>query len=281
MSASPALLTVQRWFQQAVCSGLPLQEFAPQQVIFPQGAELARLDIYARAYVLRLQECLEADYPLTAALMGQELFRFFASRYIRQRPSASPSLYDFGEAYADFLQQSQPENLVTGHPELAFPIALARLERGLHRVMRAPGLEPHSAAAAASQTGSDAQWQALSGGLAEHMYTALLSDSCMWQTAPCLQLMESPFPLRAYWLAARQAAADGDAATVPAIPAAAASFLALSRLHYRVQVTELERWQYAYLQALSGAQPVDIAALAAQCQCGQAELEADIALLAQ
>ncbi len=276
----PPLATLQSWFLHALGSGLPLQEFAPQQLILPEGEDVERLGIYSRAYVLRLQECLEADYPLTAALMGPELFSFFCGRYIRQSPSRSPSLYDFGEGFADFLQRTQPQNVPQPDPALAFPVALARLERGLHRVMRAPGLEPSSQTAAgrvnetaASAAGFEPDitpFGALSG---------LLRRPEDWQVTPCLQLMESPFPLRAYWMAARQMQlSEPDAIPCPPLPAPEPSCIALTRQHYRVQVLELERWQYLYLQALSADKDQELSLQNLSEQHSAAELEAEIAV---
>ncbi|WP_374518348.1 HvfC/BufC family peptide modification chaperone [Undibacterium squillarum] len=276
----PALASVQRWFLHALGSGQPVQQAMPEQWVLPQGEEAERLGIYARAYVLRLQECLEADYPLTRALMGQELFSFFCVHYIRQSPSRSASLYDFGEGFADFLQRSQPPDAVQLDPALAFPVALARLERGLHRVMRAPGPEPSSLAAAgllneatASAAGVEADntpFGALSG---------LLRRPEDWQVTPCLQLMESPFPLRAYWIAARQMQlSDPEAIACPPLPAAEASCIALTRQHYRVQVIELERWQFKYLQALSEHSDRELILRDLSPHHSAAELEAEIAV---
>lgn len=42
----------------------------------------ARLDIYARGYVLRLLECLRAEFPILLALVGDQVFEMFASSYV-------------------------------------------------------------------------------------------------------------------------------------------------------------------------------------------------------
>ena len=42
----------------------------------------ARLEIYARGYVLRLLECLRAEFPILLALVGDQVFEMFASSYV-------------------------------------------------------------------------------------------------------------------------------------------------------------------------------------------------------
>ncbi|MFY9760933.1 MAG: DNA-binding domain-containing protein, partial [Xanthobacteraceae bacterium] len=73
----------------------------------------ARLEIYARGYVLRLLECLRAEFPLLLALVGDQVFEMFASSYVWSRPSRSPSLYALGAGFADFLQSTRPDSGVT------------------------------------------------------------------------------------------------------------------------------------------------------------------------
>ena len=73
----------------------------------------ARLEIYARGYVLRLLECLRAEFPILLALVGDQVFEMFASSYVWSRPSRSPSLYALGAGFADFLQSTRPDSGAT------------------------------------------------------------------------------------------------------------------------------------------------------------------------
>ena len=70
----------------------------------------ARLEIYARGYVLRLLECLRAEFPILLALVGDQVFEMFASSYVWSRPSRSSSLYALGAGFADFLQSTRPDS---------------------------------------------------------------------------------------------------------------------------------------------------------------------------
>ena len=50
-----------------------------------------RLDIYARSYVMRLAECLRAEFPVLRALIGEPVFDLFSGGYLSARPPSSPS----------------------------------------------------------------------------------------------------------------------------------------------------------------------------------------------
>ncbi|MBV2092620.1 MAG: DNA-binding domain-containing protein [Candidatus Thiodiazotropha sp. (ex Ctena orbiculata)] len=62
-----------------------------------------RLSVYANAYVLRLKEVLETDYPAVNRAIGDDRFGLLAERYIRQHPSRFFSLRDFGARFAAYL----------------------------------------------------------------------------------------------------------------------------------------------------------------------------------
>lgn len=63
--------------------------------------------------------------------------------------------------------------------------------------------------------------------------------------APCLRLFAFSHPVHTYLLAARRG-------ENPALPAAAKSFVAMTRLNYRVKLFELPSSQYELLRALDG-----------------------------
>jgi hypothetical protein len=56
------------------------------------AASATRLNIYATGYVMRLIECLHADFPALRSLMGEALFDFFAKSYIWAHPPTSCSI---------------------------------------------------------------------------------------------------------------------------------------------------------------------------------------------
>lgn len=65
-----------------------------------------RLRIHADAYRLRLIEVLANDYPVTAALLGEDRFDAFAIAFIRSHPSIHASVRHFGRGFADALQHA-------------------------------------------------------------------------------------------------------------------------------------------------------------------------------
>lgn len=195
----------------------------------------SRLHIYADGYVMRLVECLRADYPVLCRVMGSDLFDFFAKAYVWRHPSRSPTLYDLGAGFADFLVQSQPPGLSPEAAErLRFPVELARLERAHGEASRAPGLEKMAPATIDS-------------------FTLLSGQDAQVRLAPCARLLALSFPAHRFW---EQAIGLPEDEAPPATPALDATFLAVTRLHYRVVTYVLEPWQFHYLTAIAAGLPV-------------------------
>lgn len=211
---------------------------AQAQVLRPAPDGSDRLFIYADGYVMRLLDCLQADYPVLRKTMGEELFDFFARAYIWRHPSRSPTLYDLGAGFADFLLDSQAAAGAEASALLSFPIELARLERARSEAGRAPGLEKHARP------------------VMRHGFDSLAGDMPMICLAPCTRLLALSFPLRAFW---QQAQASG-AEEMPDQPGAAASHVAISRLHYRLAMHDLQPWQFYFLQAAGRAASVMLCA---------------------
>lgn len=64
-----------------------------------------RLDIYRAAYGLRLQACLQKDFPTLLRLFGDEAFAAVSDAYIAAHPSRHFSVRYFGHAFSTFLAQ--------------------------------------------------------------------------------------------------------------------------------------------------------------------------------
>lgn len=191
------------------------------------AAPETRMHIYAHGYVLRLLDCLRADYPLLLKVMGEPLFTFFAKAYVWHHPSTSPSLYDLGAGFPAFLSnsqagQSQDDGL------LLLPVELARLERARTEAGRARGLERGGAARP----------------VAVHPLALMLGQDMTLCAPPCLRLLELALPLLPF---VDTLSADD---TVPPAPQAQRSHVAVTRMHYRVRAHALEPWQFHFLQAV-------------------------------
>jgi hypothetical protein len=200
-----------------------------------------RLSIYARGYVLRLLECMRADFPVLRGLLGEEVFDAFAKAYIISRPPDSPSLYDLSADFPSFLEETRPKDPRPEawlDPLLELPPELARLERARAEVTRARGTEEDDPASNAPLTTPE-----IFGGMT-------------LQATPCLRLLELKFPLVEYLRGAER----GER---PPTPEPRASYAVIGRSNYRVCMEEAARWQFAFLKSCASPSPLYTAARAA------------------
>jgi uncharacterized protein (UPF0276 family) len=150
------LAGVQAWMLTRVTAGA-----WGQRVITTDGVEASvivrgspvlsaeeRLDIYARSYVLRLAECLRAEFPVLRALIGESTFDIFAGGYLSARPPTSPSLYDLGAGFAEYLDATRPHPSSGGRSTRCPPASPAwsgrSPSRAVHAGRRAPPPPPPS-----------------------------------------------------------------------------------------------------------------------------------------
>jgi hypothetical protein len=124
-------------FAPAAAAPELLAAIEPSATLDPAG----RLAIYADAYFWRIREALRADYPRTAALLGDAGFDALVRAYLARHPSTHPSLREVGRRL--------PEFLATGWeaPAPPFLADLARLEWARVEVFDAPDAAPLAAAA--------------------------------------------------------------------------------------------------------------------------------------
>jgi hypothetical protein len=214
-----------------------------------------KIGIYARGYVLRLMECMDAEYPALQHLLGKELFETFVKAYLVQVPPSSPDLYDLGKNFPRFLKASQPPN--TGYHNAMFdlPVELAIFERALAEVSRCKGLE-----------GSAHQNEADDSVL-------YLFDTNTLQASPCLTLLQLQFSVTDFVKSVQR----GTEASTPAI---SESFIAISRKDYIIHMHDLEAWQWQFLKALqhTGDYMASINIAAATCRIENSTLMADLML---
>ncbi len=186
-----------------------------------------RLGIYTRGYVMRLLECMRADFPALCGFVGDAVFDAFARAYIISNPPGSPSLYDLSAGFAQFLEETRPADAALGaglSVMLDLPAELARLERARAEVVRARGTEDDP-----SRTESFAP-------------LAIFTEELTLRATPCLRLLELKFPLVDFL---RQSDRGGR----PEPPAPRRTFVAVGRANYHVHMEEVEPWQFAFLKA--------------------------------
>jgi hypothetical protein len=248
------LVGLQAWLQGRVTAGvwdLPEDPGAgplAADVVVGSGPlpPRARLDIYARSYVLRLAECLRAEFPVLAAMIGDEVFNLFAGAYLGARPSRSPTLYDLGAGFADYLAATRPPG--EGSALAALPADLARLERAIAAAGRAEGLEGAPPAPPLDPA------------------ARLFQPGARLATPATLTLLSLGFDFTDA-LAAHRAGAR------PTPPPARPTMMAVARRRYAVRAHVLEPWSFAWLAALKSGADMQAASAAAAGASGLAPSE--------
>lgn len=157
MSAPRRLRDVQRWFLGAVlrraASPRSTRTDGAGDVVAPSATldPDERIDVHARMYLLRLEECLAADFQAVRAVLGARRFATVVRRYVTRHPPASWTLNDLGARFPGFVRRTR------GLPRAALVADLAALERAMSESFDAedvPALQPAAAAAAAVREGA-------------------------------------------------------------------------------------------------------------------------------
>jgi len=92
-----------------------------------------RIAIYQRGYMLRLQECLQSDFPAVRRIAGEQRFEALVRAYLERHPSRHWSLNPLGQDFARFLEREAPRG-----PRIGLLAGLARLEWAMQEVFEAP-----------------------------------------------------------------------------------------------------------------------------------------------
>ena len=82
-----------------------------------------RFAVHRNNIVVSLSDALADTFPVTMALLGDACFKAIAQEFVRASPPTSPVLFEYGDAFPDFLAR---------HPattELRYLADVARLER--------------------------------------------------------------------------------------------------------------------------------------------------------
>ncbi len=260
---------LQRWFQAVVThpdgvelgadsdAARQLMALGPGQlekVITRSRALTAaeRLAIYANAYHTRLLECLGEIFPMLKRTLGDEAFDGLAFGYLQEYPSGSYTLNDLGMHFARYLEDTKPAAAEAGEePESGEPVEdslnpgddwpdfmidLARLEWVISVVFDGEGVEGR---------------ELLQSGQLHGIAPERLSDMRL-KTVPCLQLLATRFPVNDFFTALRQVGEDEPVD----LPAAARSFVAVTRRDFVVRRYNLSETEFELLQALRQREPL-------------------------
>jgi hypothetical protein len=63
-----------------------------------------RLAIYRNNFLIGLGEALKANFPVTLQLLGREFFEQAARRFVLAHPPRRPCLFEYGDAFPDYLR---------------------------------------------------------------------------------------------------------------------------------------------------------------------------------
>lgn len=206
-----------------------------------------RLGIYTSGYVLRLLECMRADFPVLRAFVGDSVFDAFAKAYIISEPPGSHSLFELGAGFPRFLEETKPQGRELDAELSALldvPPELARLERARAEVGLAIGVENDPPAAEPFSP------------------LAVFAEDVKVQATPCLRLLALKFPLL-------DLLRSSDRGERPAPLKPKATLVALGRSDYRVHVEEVTHWQFAFLKACERPASLYTAARLAAAESGK------------
>ncbi|MNK02267.1 hypothetical protein D3C87_200870 [compost metagenome] len=196
-----------------------------------------RIGIYAMGYMLRLLECMQADLPSLYAFWGPSLFDLFGKAYILQHPSQSYSLYDLTAGFADFLDRTRPPDELIDREnsvQYAIPAELVRMERARLAAILSKGTEGIETVSSLG------------------FFSFFSGEQTSFQAHPALQLLVQKMPLVDLY---RQLMQDEE----PTIPDFQTTYIAVTRLHFRIRFHEISEQQFHFLSYLqSRDQPTDL-----------------------
>lgn len=219
-----------------------------------------RIGIYTTGYMLRLLECMQADLPSLYAFWGESLFDLFGRAYLLQHPSQSHSLFDLTAGYADFLDQTRPPNEAIDSEnaiEYDIPAELVRMERARLSAILSKGTE---------------------GEIAHPdfgFFSFFSGEKSQLEIHPAVQLLVQKMPLIELY---RQLMMDEELT----IPDYQTTYVAATRMHFKIQFFELNEWQYVLLHYLQTTDAADlheaIHHVAQQTQRDKADLLSEVCL---
>jgi hypothetical protein len=91
-----------------------------------------RFAIYRNNVVVGLIEALQASFPATSRIVGEDFFRAMARDYVFLAPPTSPILLDYGAGFPDFISEFEPAEALPYLPDVA------RIERARTEAYHAP-----------------------------------------------------------------------------------------------------------------------------------------------
>jgi len=187
-----------------------------------------RLRIYHNNIYTSLTEALSAVYPVIKKLVGDEFFHFMARAFIRQFPSVSGNLHDFGAQLPVFIEEFEPAN------SLVYLADVARLEWAYHYVFHAADCQPFNA-------------EKLQQVNQESYFKLIFAAN------PACQLIFSAYPILKIWQSNQQSSSDDTLQQDNGEPIhleQGESRLLVIRKPLGIEIHSLASDEFAFLQAI-------------------------------
>jgi hypothetical protein len=106
---------------------------APPGLVGPDGEDSPRrFAVYRNNVSVALIGALEANFPATCRIVGEEFFRAMARAYALSEPPASPILLDYGAGFPGFIARFESA------APLPYLVDVARIERAWTEAYHAP-----------------------------------------------------------------------------------------------------------------------------------------------
>jgi hypothetical protein len=193
-----------------------------------QLSALERLGIYSNMYLLRLLEVLEQDFSVLRRFVGDDDFHALCTDFVTRQPSRHYSLGRLGSGFPAFVRDA------SGLENAAFLFEIATIERDIEEVFdapRSPAVTPLEWAAFPAESWADARFTLI----------------------PATKLHACEYPAN---VAFQRAIEHGEDGATQRIPEREASYLLIYRREGTVWRSDLEREQYAILEALARGIPL-------------------------
>jgi hypothetical protein len=144
-----------------------------------------RLQVYRHNYESALVSALRAVYPVTERLVGEDFFIAAATVYVKQHPSHSGNIQEYGDAFPSFLDGYAPAATLPYLGDVA-------------------SLEWRRLQAALAPTHTSMDLQALGQVSAETL------PELYFHPQPAVRVFESRFPVLSIWEFCQQAESEGE-----------------------------------------------------------------------
>lgn len=207
-----------------------------------------RFAVYRNNVMVGLIGALEARFPATRRIVGEEFFAAAARLFAAGNPPRSPLMMTYGDEFPDFLGAFEPA------AELTYLADVARLEAARTRAYHAADAKPLEPAALA-ELGPDA-----------------LAD-LRFILHPSVEMVASTFPIVTIW------AMNADEIPLAPLTDWRGEDALVARPALNVEVRRLPTGAAAFLQSLAAGKPLGSAADAALASSADFDLAINLAAL--